>query len=453
MWCIIAKDGSVCTAHCTCMAGLGEVCSHVGAILFAADYANTRKIERSCTDVGAVWPMPSMTQKVPIVPVHEMNWGKSSGHQRASSSHDIGVPLTSEHEFADIMNMISELGYSCPLMRIVQPYATQLAQKESIVLPSVFNIFDPNNIQKSYPELMKMAKVLNISLSEEQVNSIEVATRKQSENNNWYIQRAGRITASKFKSVCKTNQCKPSLSLIKSICYPTKMIFHSKATSWGIHHENNAVEEYATSMKGENHEGFQLNEVGLIINSKWPQFGATPDRLVYCECCSRGCLEVKCPYLLYTNDVQDIHEYLRMKSSCLVAYDGIITLKKTHSYYYQIQMQLFISQSHYCDFVIWSPNIFFKERILPDVEMWERNLETAKHFHSQVIMPELMAKYFTSEEGAAELIHYCICNGVDDGRAMIKCDGDDCQIEWFHFDCVELVDTPDVPWYCDRCDE
>ncbi|KAG5871367.1 hypothetical protein JTB14_019764 [Gonioctena quinquepunctata] len=215
---------------------------------------------------------------------------------------------------------------------------------------------------------MKLAKALDISLSEEQITSIEVATRNQSENQNWYIQRAGRITASKFKSVCKTNKCKPSLSLIKSICYPTRMICNSKATSWGIHHKNHAVVEYEKNMEGENHEGFQINEIGLIINRKWPQFGATPDRLVYY------------------------------------------------------------------------------------VEIWEKGSETAKKFHSEVVMPELLGKYFTSKEGAAELIHYCICNGVDDGRPMIRCDGDDCETEWFHFDCVGLLYTPDITWYCTKCD-
>ena len=34
-WLIIADDGVVQSAHCTCMAGLSEGCSHIAAVLFA----------------------------------------------------------------------------------------------------------------------------------------------------------------------------------------------------------------------------------------------------------------------------------------------------------------------------------------------------------------------------------------------------------------------------------
>lgn len=37
VWIVAKKDGVVLAAHCDCMAGLGEVCSHVGGILFAVE--------------------------------------------------------------------------------------------------------------------------------------------------------------------------------------------------------------------------------------------------------------------------------------------------------------------------------------------------------------------------------------------------------------------------------
>ena len=36
-WLLAEKDGTVCMAHCNCMAGLCEACSHVGALLFAIE--------------------------------------------------------------------------------------------------------------------------------------------------------------------------------------------------------------------------------------------------------------------------------------------------------------------------------------------------------------------------------------------------------------------------------
>ena len=40
VWLAIKENGEVVCAHCNCMAGLGEVCSHVAAVLFTAE-ANT----------------------------------------------------------------------------------------------------------------------------------------------------------------------------------------------------------------------------------------------------------------------------------------------------------------------------------------------------------------------------------------------------------------------------
>lgn len=34
-WIIIKENGSVSSAHCTCVAGLSETCSHVSTVLFA----------------------------------------------------------------------------------------------------------------------------------------------------------------------------------------------------------------------------------------------------------------------------------------------------------------------------------------------------------------------------------------------------------------------------------
>ncbi|KAH7983161.1 hypothetical protein HPB52_009697 [Rhipicephalus sanguineus] len=57
-WLLIKPDGEVLCAHCTCMAGLGEACSHVGAVLFYLEAAVTRRDGRSCTDGQSAWLPP-----------------------------------------------------------------------------------------------------------------------------------------------------------------------------------------------------------------------------------------------------------------------------------------------------------------------------------------------------------------------------------------------------------
>ena len=47
----------------------------------------------------------------------------------------------------------------------------------------------------------------------------------------------------------------------------------------------------------------------------------------------------------------------------------------------------------------------------------------------------------------------CVCNGQDDGRELVQCDG--CQI-WYHLHCIGIKSVAELgreedPWYCDQC--
>jgi len=47
---------------------------------------------------------------------------------------------------------------------------------------------------------------------------------------------------------------------------------------------------------------------------------------------------------------------------------------------------------------------------------------------------------------------YCTCRKVSYG-AMVACDNQDCEIEWFHFACVGLDTKPRGKWFCNACRE
>jgi len=47
---------------------------------------------------------------------------------------------------------------------------------------------------------------------------------------------------------------------------------------------------------------------------------------------------------------------------------------------------------------------------------------------------------------------YCICRAPhDEVSEMIGCDGPDCKVEWFHFECVGIMVPPVGKWYCPQC--
>ncbi|KAI7883264.1 hypothetical protein K492DRAFT_159600 [Lichtheimia hyalospora FSU 10163] len=47
---------------------------------------------------------------------------------------------------------------------------------------------------------------------------------------------------------------------------------------------------------------------------------------------------------------------------------------------------------------------------------------------------------------------YCYCQQVSFGE-MVACDNDECEIEWFHLECVGLRTPPKGKWYCKNCAE
>lgn len=203
----------------------------------------------------------------------------------------------------------------------------------------------------------------------------------------WFRERSGLITASNFKAACRTSVQTPSLSLLKTICYPTQFLFKTKATMWGINHEKDALSafvKYATP----HHEGLRLEKVGLCVSPQYVQFGATPDAMVICDCCGTGCVEVKCPFLLSNMTME---QFINLKNCCLSATTGNVVVKQDRSYYYQMQMQMAITQTKYCEFVVWEPSDSIFLRIKFDQEFWNVNSSKAAasqtSYYARIIVP------------------------------------------------------------------
>lgn len=75
--------------------------------------------------------------------------------------------------------------------------------------------------------------------------AVEKITRQKEHSRIWFQMRTGRVTASKFKAACRTDQAFPSFSMIISSCYPELSKFSTEATNWGFKHEDIAKAVYA----------------------------------------------------------------------------------------------------------------------------------------------------------------------------------------------------------------
>lgn len=63
-WIIAEKSGRILGAHCTCMAGLGETCTHVAALLFLIEETVKLRDSKTVTQEKAYWLLPTALSKV-----------------------------------------------------------------------------------------------------------------------------------------------------------------------------------------------------------------------------------------------------------------------------------------------------------------------------------------------------------------------------------------------------
>ena len=69
-------------AHCDCMAGLGEACSHIAAILFTLDANVQARKSLSCTSVPCSW-LPPTFKNVPFALISEINFAEPEKRLKA----------------------------------------------------------------------------------------------------------------------------------------------------------------------------------------------------------------------------------------------------------------------------------------------------------------------------------------------------------------------------------
>ena len=105
------------------------------------------------------------------------------------------------------------------LLSLIDPYADQFISK-SRNIPVLTDLFDPNNLDLKYPELLRKCLEVEINISEKEIATVELDTGAQAKGSGFFRHCAVTIGASVCGAVYHTNLAQPSLSLIHCMCYP-----------------------------------------------------------------------------------------------------------------------------------------------------------------------------------------------------------------------------------------
>ena len=230
-----------------------------------------------------------------------------------------------------------------------------------------------------------------LMVSDNYIKHIEESTRLQTASSEWFRQRKHRITASinnKMHSI-KTDRGLTTLaSKIVNDLKDTNKVLERKM-AFGRYHEPIAIQQYEKYMSSKQH-CVQVEQSGLVIDKTNFVFGATPDGKIIdlSEPCPYGILEVKCSEEYQSNSPRDII-YIS-KTSCLEQIGDKIQLRKDHSYYSQIQMQLGVTTQSWCDFVLYTKKGLVIDRVRYDHEHWKMLQNRLARFYFKFMLPEIV---------------------------------------------------------------
>lgn len=365
----------------------------------------------------------------------------------------------------------------------------------------------------SKPGILTEARKMfdNLHISDAEAKYLEQVTRNQTDSIVWHEQRIGKITASRIYDVMRTDENKPAKSTLKEICFTdyNAGLMNVPSIKYGREHESDAATDLSFLLEGgitkydlelireqedgENtcndtviytchlqsssdedgahasfsklfmfsnalkleHTNMVISKCGLHVSTENPFIAASPDRLVSCDCCENGVVEIKCP---------SSHEKTLDAETIIAQYfNQDLTLKKTHTYYYQVQTQMSVCDTEYAYFVLWTPNITIISFETRDSEWLSSKIEKLRDFFTNHIVPILMTsdlewcqsevkrqrKPLTAKEN---VMTYCLCNGIEDERVMVRCSNfKSCVKVWFHLECLKLTQAPKGRWLCPYC--
>ena len=192
---------------------------------------------------------------------------------------------------------------------------------------------------------------------------MEEKTRLQYKSEAWLKERKLRFTASKFGRVSRRQKnfekfCK---DMMNAKPVTTQSMEH------GILYEPVALREYQHYRKK---LGCPV-KVTVFVSPKIFVLGCSPDGKVVDPSCEDmfGLVEVKCPSSKFNVTPTDATSDSRF---CLHMENGVAKLKKDHEYYDQVQGQIAITGTKWCDFVVYTSLGLNIDRVYFDAEHWKK---------------------------------------------------------------------------------
>ena len=398
LWLIIEKTSKIRSAHCTCMAGMGETCNHVAAAMFRIEAAvRTGLTNPSCTSSANEW-LPCRKNVEQPLKLKDINFSREVFAERGKKKRALVAspkkkfdPLANCDKkplsLFDVAAALEDIAPDSILFTAVPKPEIDFVReiiKEPVEAVKEDHLINIDEIIKNSESATECCEKINNLFTPEVIAKIDTCTRGQSTNEQWYLYRKGVITGSKAHEVLTKMKkietgkggtvdiwsCKQKISGL------TFINPNIPALKYGRDMEIEAVNAFLDVMR-KNHTNVSVSECGLILDRTMPYIGASPDRLFSCSCCGVACVEIKCPYSVnYTTPDDTNLDYL-------LKVDDEIKLKRTHKYFTQCMMQMGVTNISKLYFVVWTPHGLIIDHISFDPELWSSMKHKFEKFYKE----------------------------------------------------------------------
>ena len=367
------SDGDISYTRCECAAGHGPhgICKHVTAVLFMLHHFGEEGkwlLEKSCTELPQQWHRRGKGRILaPDDPV------TLDAYQKRGAS--VLFDPRPQH-----LRGNSAVKRQRVQMRVIG-FCSQRSEKLAIcgMLEGEVNVpafhKDHNYLKLPLPEqwISNM-----ISLSKEDISSLEKRTRGQAHSKEWSEERRVRLTASSAGRICRARSA--DLTNLASHLYEQPPL-KTAAVMWGRKTEGKALAAYS------NKTGIPVKKAGLFVSLTEPYLAASPDGIH-----DDRVVEVKCPF---KKEVRECDSILKSGYSPLCEDEnGHANLRTNHPYYYQVQLQMLCAEKAMCDFVVFTERDMCVVSVLRDDEFIEDMVCKMHQFYEKHYAPLLMKKIF-----------------------------------------------------------
>ncbi len=250
--------------------------------------------------------------------------------------------------------------------------------------------------------------VESLTISDKEIKKIESATRGQSQNEEWFKFRSGRVTASYFGEIKNRRPTTPPDRLVKDIFQYGKRRATPPQCLEGQRLEPIIRDKYILKQTQMGHIGLTVKEKGLIIDNSNPLLAASIDGEVHDPIARHGSvgnLEMK-----YKQFPKKMEEFIgnaetpkllciladKKKGFCLENQNGTLKLKHDHRHFAQIQGGMGVTGRAWSDLVVYT---YYKgyedvhiERIYFDPIYWRLLKAKLLDFCLFAIVPEILSQ-------------------------------------------------------------